>query len=1717
MPRGPADDDDDDLPLEITADVPPEADVIVEDVLPEILELSPESGPVTAEVPDEGDVPPEDVSPEILELSPESGPVTAEVPAQPPPSPGSPASFSPSALLSSPASSQLEPGAEIDLYLAEAELADAARAAPLIHQAANLRDTALGDGGGALAAQRAALTRDPTFVAPLGPLRQLLVDRGAWDELAAVYEKLIRAGTFSPDARRSRRVADLWIERGRILGDRLSRPDQAAVSYREATVASPDHAAAQLARLIEAARARDEEGVEAALAGLIDCADEAEQRAALAAELARVQRLAPTTVPASAPAADAGAGGPASDRAGPARALATLRQALAGLGEGTSAAGLVGELEELARLHDHPVVQVGALEELVRAPTVGPAATRVALHRERARILRDVLHDLEGAHAALAEARRLIPEHPLLTTDMLDVADQLGSVDLLAKTVETSAIPQDELLSAARLVEALRRAGKANDALELVRKYGDGWAADPSSSSAIAALVSRIALHAETGDAIGLADAFETEGERGQGIAAAHAMLRAATLRELVLHDARHAETLYRKALTQQPGYAPAVDALEELLRADARWEELAELLGGDLAALAPGDAQAARRRYLLEALVGLHRDRLASPARALVFQRERVALDPSDLHGWMVKRDLELAVSIGPGDPEAKAALRREGVTTLIDLAARAGVPAVTAALENEAAALVTDDPGLALQFFRDAAVDDRTGIAAGNLAAQLTTPAERCRALSAELTSADAAGRGEVARGLRYRLSAERARAGEWKESVAALVPVGAAGDELARAVSLARARQSGEASLEVAVRGDEAATDGSAGLVAAADLGEALERAGNGGAAQQAFREALRRERSTDAALGLLRTASVAGNLEGVAEALRAIGDISLDDGGATIAAAATREAELLDAARGVATARAPGAPRDVDDALREWLEGVRRRDQRQVAGALVDLATIATGAEALTSTVSGALLVRAAARSRLAGREVAGVVHRRAWAAAPGNAALAHAISDLRAGGGLSEGSPLPDVRAERATQLPATLVGLATELDLERALEQEGHGRLGEALDVYGRILARDPDCLEAMLGVRRLARAGGDALGEARALVRLGALVKTPAHVAAFFMEAAPLYERAGHREQAIAAYLKILEHTPDDEAGFHRLVELLRAGADAPGNAKTLDRVLGHRLHRRGASADADEVIALLVERADNRWIRLEDRENAAEDFKRILKLDPGHARALRQLATLAIEMQHPADAARFLERYLGVVRDEASAATARLELATAREEAGDRPGAIEALRAATAARPLDVLPLQRLTDLHSRAGDWKGAIAGLRAWESLVDDPAGKAGLQLRLGALLRDDAYDLPQAAVAFRRAAELDPLGDGTRELALLHESTGDETGRVGVMEQAIAETRAALTRDPLQVPRLRRLVDLLEGAWPDGRGRDATEVVAQVLGLLDELPPGTVPVIASPRPLAAPLPNGFWAALADPPALGFMTEVWLLLADAILEMHPPDIAALGAVRQTRILPEGQPEVGWILDAAATLGLPSLLLYRAPGAAGREVEAQPVEFPAPGLVLGASSTASTGSSRFWIGRALGLLRYRATAVARLPADELQAIFSAAGVIAGASPEAAGGRGPRATEAQVKALSKALARKDRKALGLQASRFGFETVDATAWKTAILRTADRLGLVLAGDARAAATALAGLATPVAAAGLRQSDAALDLLRFALGEGYLTARREAGQRGGH
>jgi hypothetical protein len=173
---------------------------------------------------------------------------------------------------------------------------------------------------------------------------------------------------------------------------------------------------------------------------------------------------------------------------------------------------------------------------------------------------------------------------------------------------------------------------------------------------------------------------------------------------------------------------------------------------------------------------------------------------------------------------------------------------------------------------------------------------------------------------------------------------------------------------------------------------------------------------------------------------------------------------------------------------------------------------------------------------------------------------------------------------------------------------------------------------------------------------------------------------------------------------------------------------------------------------------------------------------------------------------------------------------------------------------------------------------------------------------------------------------------------------------------------------------------------------------------------------------------------------------------------------------------------------------------------------VEDPRPVLVIGPGAERVPGF-RFHVGRALGLLVQRATVLERTAPEDLAPLFACAAVLSGAPATPPGLAAP--AEEALRAVNRALGRKQRKALALQASRFAFETFDVAAWHAGTLRTADRLGLLMADDVAAAALARAGAdptsgASAVVAA-VAGSLPALELLRFALGDRYPFVRRAA------
>ena len=1020
---------------------------------------------------------------------------------------------------------------------------ESARRAGLLLEVTRLLE-AEGDGDGALGAAREAFAADPSLAVGLWTLRRMLSAAGLWRELADAY--LIAADALAAasaaEARAARTRADLLVERGRLLEDRLERDADGIASYQEALRTDSDHAGALLALLLAGARRQEAAIVATALGGLARRAEGA-RRAALAIEEARAwrQQSDETTR------AD-----------GAERALAVL---VAELERGDAAlplATVLGELEALTVADAPPEVAVRALAEIARRAAPADGALAVALWRERARVQTTQLQAPAEALASLEEAARLDPGHPVVAVERLQLVESLSggaAADALAPELIAQAASDDEAVDVALFhAELALRAGRdaaAVASLELPRVVGQR-----AGRADLRALAFVLAVRAR--DATALHDAFVAEAEHaagkgpGEPLSAADALVAAAALRQWSLKDKAGAEALYRRALERVPMHAPATHALVDLLLSDGRPGDAAAVLEKTLTWAA--DISTMFEVWAREKIVSIYADELEQPDGAAEHQRRLVELTPKDVGRRVRLADIEMGRA-----NDADVGKRMDNLLALADLA---GDPAVAIALKVEAGRTLIATPGAELRrrgetLLAELVTQDASGLAASGLEGRLPTPAARAELVANELAAAENDAPVEAVRALRFRLAHHYEADGRFAEALAALTPLRSEGDPLARAWSYELARRSGEAILEVAILSEETqAADGVLGDEAFVRFahGEALARVGDPHGAAMAFRRALAVTSSgpeaVDAALALLRIAATdrAAGPQALAEALTALAAAGAED--QALAADAVREAALLRAVAGGAeaadaSAAAPGdaAPRvRADMAVLRLVSAARLGDAGALGDALVDMAQLAgqdSGGSIADTEIAwtGDVLARAVARARLGGAAAAEAVARRAWetARAP---ALVPALSDLpvAAPGAWPEGRP--DPRRARARRTGGQL-GIA--LDLEIALDAERKGSLGTALAIYGTVIASDPERLEAWAGIRRVARAGGDLVGEARALARLGAVVRDPGEAAALLAEAAAVYERAGRVDDAITALAKCVELRPTDSTAYMR------------------------------------------------------------------------------------------------------------------------------------------------------------------------------------------------------------------------------------------------------------------------------------------------------------------------------------------------------------------------------------------------------------------------------------------------------------------------------------------------------------------------------------------------------------------------------------------------
>jgi tetratricopeptide (TPR) repeat protein len=378
-----------------------------------------------------------------------------------------------------------------------------------------------------------------------------------------------------------------------------------------------------------------------------------------------------------------------------------------------------------------------------------------------------------------------------------------------------------------------------------------------------------------------------------------------------------------------------------------------------------------------------------------------------------------------------------------------------------------------------------------------------------------------------------------------------------------------------------------------------------------------------------------------------------------------------------------------------------------------------------------------------------------------------------------------------------------------------AVEETRLGDAAQALALYREVLAIDPDNVEAMGSIARIALASGDVDAGLAALVTRRDRCEGAARNAADLEIATVLLDRGVRLADALRSVAAVLESTPNDAPALALSARLLGSEESRAPAIAMLERTL--------ESVDDAEVRAQILVRL------LETPTDAASRglrrgwFERLLDLRQARGELEEALATIVR------------------AASELPTVESLWERAEALARAARRPDEIAALYARVLASPLgreEALALgQRAVAFHE---EWfEDSERVVRILERMVEiDPSDEWGfdrLKLIFDAAERwDDLFALYDRAVAAASGARRIELLEDAAQVAKDFANRSERA--IGYLEQLIAlrpDARLAASLERLyeRHGRHRELVWLLYARIPQLGSREAQAVRARIIGIL----------------------------------------------------------------------------------------------------------------------------------------------------------------------------------------------------------------------------------------------------------------------------------------------
>jgi tetratricopeptide (TPR) repeat protein len=685
---------------------------------------------------------------------------------------------------------------------------------------------------------------------------------------------------------------------------------------------------------------------------------------------------------------------------------------------------------------------------------------------------------------------------------------------------------------------------------------------------------------------------------------------------------------------------------------------------------------------------------------------------------------------------------------------------------------------------------------------------------------------------------------------------------------------------------------------------------------------------------------------------------------------------------------------------------------------------------------------------------------------------------------------------------------ASMVGSGDDLEwvdwiLYKAEAEEKSGKIAQALTTVDEALYRmeeHPGLLEAKARLSRAAGNWPEAVDAHKRLTKFYVSEDEKANQMA--KVASLLYEKLGDRKSAQAICEKVLTRVPDHAETFEILVRIHKERGDEGAVSRLLEK-------RIGAEQDFDELAKLYEEQADQ-MLGMDNSGEALEALDNLIVVDPDRLSAYLTKVEILAEINRWGEAIATMREYIDRSDDPVEVRTMTWRAADLLvQEVKDAGAALAMLRQLVDRGDRHPSTLRQIVEIAKTSENWDEAAWGLSKLAELVEDEnervkAKREEAVIRLERLFDDDAADGLVKDILSACPADLPTLK--------LYSQFRPVEETENAIAEAIKSVRDELQKNPTDLGLIETLRELADLGFLKDVSRLCDDVITLFSGGEVEPWPGD---LVPGSDLDAEMQRRFFVHPDEKNTASRVAE----MASAIAQNVLPPLGDLPKLKRGALITakDDNPVRSWIESWTKLLGYEGVEVYMA-GDDTRGSVALPTNTPAVAITSSVKSPL-TAKHRFFLARNIWRSgRGHAVFEEGDATGPVEWVVAMAAAILGERIEL-----PMPVDREMVAKAKkATPRRLRHGLTEACNLLlGESRQSLRAWAQAISYSADRFGLLAATrivevmplivEECAGSDGLQKYAEDPSAT-IRKIPRCLELLRFALSEEYLAARRKIG-----